>query len=397
MHSYAKIFFVLCIIFTLIFFPWEVIFVSEDELEDSSVTRSDFQKSEETNNQSQEEGHQLSGYKVKHILLYQVPPWMKTVLLAPTDNKCIVTSDKNYLPQIENFDALLFSGQHRWTVEENFPKVRSPHQLYVFVDLECPLMSFHEFSVDPQKEIYNLTMTYRRDSDIYWPYGFITDRKIKYQSQAEEPNWMNPVFEDKVDPTLLERITSKNRTAAWFVSNCYAHSQRTYLAQALQKVIDVDIYGKCGPLKCPRNMSEDCYEHVDQEYFFYLSFENSLCKDYLTEKVFNIMRYSVVPVVYGGANYSQHLPPHSYINANDFDTATELANYLTYLRSNITAYVQYFWWKKYYKTIVSGKIYNNLCDKLHDLPDNHTGKFYDNIKTWWEKDQCTNSRRIHFV
>ncbi|XP_055691886.1 alpha-(1,3)-fucosyltransferase C-like isoform X2 [Lutzomyia longipalpis] len=236
MHSYAKIFFVLCIIFTLIFFPWEVIFVSEDELEDSSVTRSDFQKSEETNNQSQEEGHQLSGYKVKHILLYQVPPWMKTVLLAPTDNKCIVTSDKNYLPQIENFDALLFSGQHRWTVEENFPKVRSPHQLYVFVDLECPLMSFHEFSVDPQKEIYNLTMTYRRDSDIYWPYGFITDRKIKYQSQAEEPNWMNPVFEDKVDPTLLERITSKNRTAAWFVSNCYAHSQRTYLAQALQKM-----------------------------------------------------------------------------------------------------------------------------------------------------------------
>jgi hypothetical protein len=52
----------------------------------------------------------------------------------------------------------------------------------------------------------------------------------------------------------------------------------------LKKYIDVDVYGNCGTLSCPRSEEEDCRVMAAKKYKFYLSLENSLCKDYITEK-----------------------------------------------------------------------------------------------------------------
>jgi hypothetical protein len=57
-----------------------------------------------------------------------------------------------------------------------------------------------------------------------------------------------------------------------------------------------------------------------REYKFYLSFENSVCEDYVTEKFWKVLDYSIIPVVLGGANYSKFAPTKSYINARDFGT-----------------------------------------------------------------------------
>ncbi|RXG72122.1 Alpha-(1,3)-fucosyltransferase C, partial [Armadillidium vulgare] len=81
----------------------------------------------------------------------------------------------------------------------------------------------------------------------------------------------------------------------------------------------VDIYGKCGSLDCGDLLHfSDCYKKFEDEYKFYFSFENSICADYITEKFFNILRLYLVPVVFGGGDYSAVSPPHSYINVRKF-------------------------------------------------------------------------------
>ena len=52
----------------------------------------------------------------------------------------------------------------------------------------------------------------------------------------------------------------------------------------------VDVYGKCGKFSCSRADTDECYHMLEQKYKFYLAFENSLCKDYVTEKLFNILQ-----------------------------------------------------------------------------------------------------------
>lgn len=76
------------------------------------------------------------------------------------------------------------------------------------------------------------------------------------------------------------------KQVAWFVSNCHPRNQRMHYARELSKYIQVDIYGACGSLRCPRSQSQTCFDMLDEDYKFYLAFENSNCKDYITEKFF---------------------------------------------------------------------------------------------------------------
>ncbi|VDO00250.1 unnamed protein product [Rodentolepis nana] len=73
----------------------------------------------------------------------------------------------------------------------------------------------------------------------------------------------------------------------------------------------------------------------------------------------------MVPIVLGAykEDYENVLPPHSYINVDDFDSIQELAEYLQFLDKNDTAYAQYFAWTKHGRIIVnsdSDKIFGSL-------------------------------------
>ena len=84
----------------------------------------------------------------------------------------------------------------------------------------------------------------------------------------------------------------------------------------MKQYISVDIYGNCGNLTCPHDF--DCFEKLALEYKFYLAFENALCPDYVTEKFFRTLALPLVPIVMGGDNYKNLMPPGSFIDVNNF-------------------------------------------------------------------------------
>jgi alpha-1,3-fucosyltransferase len=60
-------------------------------------------------------------------------------------------------------------------------------------------------------------------------------------------------------------------------------------------------------------------EMMERDYKFYLAFENAICPDYVTEKFYNTLLFSTVPIVYGGADYEAiGAPPNSYIDVRYF-------------------------------------------------------------------------------
>lgn len=259
---------------------------------------------------------------------------------------------------------------------------------------------------------YNWTMTYRLDSDIPRPYRLVVDRSTnKTVGPSSDPRWIEPPPDERfhVDYKIF---TQKKRMVAWFVSHCNTVSKREDLARYLNnyvQVIDhysfsiwlytqsifneldlqVDVYGKCGKLQCNREKG-DCYEKVEQDYFFYLSFENSICKDYATEKLYEPMRKFVIPIVYGGCNYSNFAPPHSVINVQDFESTRDLADHLIFLSKNFREYRKYFHWKDYYRIEGSAKSTAcKLCEALHDktLPR----KVLNNFTSYYSNNQCSKS------
>lgn len=201
---------------------------------------------------------------------------------------CIQTEDRN---DLNTSDALVF---HWWDIRANdMPHYHLNNQKWTLYNWEPPCNSQVDL-LEPLGDNINWTLSYRRDSDIFVPYGEVykcnKSSKTKYSFEG------------------------KKKSIAWFVSNCNSESKREVYVKELQKYIDVDVYGKCGPLMC----NNSCYEMMAQNYKFYLSFENSvsfennfyrkiknfiffllvqqLCKDYVTEKLFKIIGYHVIPV-----------------------------------------------------------------------------------------------------
>lgn len=186
---------------------------------------------------------------------------------------------------------------------------------------------------------------------------------------------------------------NKTKKVAWFVSNCGARNNRLQYAQELSKHIQVDIYGSCGSYKCPRNIAHQCFDILDRDYKFYLAFENSNCKDYITEKLFvNSLSRNILPIVMGAPpeDYERSAPYRSYIHVDEFETPKELAEYLHTLDKNDELYNSYFKWKGTGE-LINTYFWCRVCAMLHDELALIQRKWYDDVVDWWRGPTvCTN-------
>ena len=312
---------------------------------------------------------------------------------CPVTN-CIATADRSWLNRTDAvlFHALQFDNH-------DLPATRSSNQRFVFYLFEtipnttvpCVGKCLPEDRYTPH--YFNWTMTHRRDSDVYIaePYGSLVPIQPVLPAQMPDdlPDGTNSPPPDPASllnqPRFRPQLTNRTRLVAWFNSHCPTHSQREDYVQQLAKHVQVDIYGKCGHMQClPRN-DPKC-EHLLNNYKFYLAMENSLCPDYVTEKFYRSLDNGIVPIVYGGADYTQYAPPHSYINVADFPSPKHLADYLLMLHNNDALYLRYFEWRKSYKVVRSPKKgWCDLCAKLNsdDAQSSETAKSYDDVGLWW--------------
>ncbi|XP_050090031.1 alpha-(1,3)-fucosyltransferase C-like [Anopheles aquasalis] len=324
------------------------------------------------------------------------PDYFKNKQCAVTN--CVVTSDHGLLKSITEYDALVYHTATYWNVKP--PSIRVARQIYIAAIMESPAQTWNPLGEDTNY-FFNWTMTYRLDSDVLFNYGFILDRESGgVVGPAIKPMWRNG-FDEYKNASLVELVSKKRSMAAQFVSHCNAVSKRDELVQSLQSAgLTVDVYGACGSLKCPHNNPE-CEKMMDDVYWFYLSFENALYVDYVTEKLYNALVHNIVPIVYGGADYTRFLPPGSYIDVQDYASPKELVDYLLHLTKNPHEYVKYFWWKEHYVAVnrearISFAAWCQLCEKLHSASTSTATKYYRDLKSWWHDDVSTAAQKLKF-
>ncbi|XP_074658513.1 glycoprotein 3-alpha-L-fucosyltransferase A-like [Tubulanus polymorphus] len=280
-------------------------------------------------------------------------------------NMCNITDDRS---KAGTADVIVIE---RHVIGTGTPEPTGPrpaHQVRVMFTIESPVHTPLHNKTGYQSSL-NWTSNYRRDSTIPIPYGLFVRFNESVRFKIPNRNY----------------ASGKTKKVAWFVSNCNEKNDRRKLAKELSKHIDVDVYGMCGPFKCPVNEMERCLDLLDAKYKFYLAFENSNCREYITEKFFeNGLSRNVLPIVYGAHkdDYKRVAPPHSFIHVDDFESPKQLAEYLHILDKNDDLYNSYFRWKGTGTVINRHLFWCRLCMLAH-AEDPHKGRHISNYDRYW--------------
>ena len=261
-------------------------------------------------------------------------------------------------------DAVLFQINKLATM--GHPPLKRNGQVFVAVEREATPRS--KIPLHNYEYVFNWTMTFRQDSDIFYPYGKIIGRKGTPQAKD-----------------YSEIYKKKKKGIVWFVSHCRTKTKREEYAEELSKYIDLDIVGKCGSDICPRHDSKNCFPRFEKEYFFLLNFENTYHRDYVTEKLFDNFSKDMIQIVGGSAEYHNIVPEDTVIDVKDFDSPKALATYLKTLMSSEERYTHYLKVKgNHYSERLedqSQKSYCELCSMLHDT-DRYRNLYYS-IADWF--------------
>lgn len=280
-------------------------------------------------------------------------PFVLTSCRTSWKKVCVIVCDKQYYNVSDIVLINIF-----YSSESTFPTWRPKYQKWVAYDMEAPPQStwLTTRNNNRYKNAFNFSSFFSKDSAV--PFSGGNQRYINIDKYTE-------IMKSKKDFSK-----GKKRPVVWIVSHCETQSKRESYVQELQKYIDVDIYGGCGKKLCTeRNkIMPTCVQDVLNDYYFYLSFESSLCDDYVTEKLWKVLsdQVTVLPVVMGLANYSQLLPENTYLSVFDYSSPKVLAQEMHKMITNASLFNQYMIQKMALKQVASEGFLCNVCDYAHD-------------------------------
>ncbi|XP_047426270.1 alpha-(1,3)-fucosyltransferase 7 isoform X2 [Mugil cephalus] len=236
---------------------------------------------------------------------------------------------------------------------------RPKGQRWAWMSLEAPA---NNGNLKKYANIFNMTISYRRDADVSVPYGELLLEKT--EGYVVEDNSVN-----------------KSSLVCWVVSNYGTQQKRSQVYQELSATVPVKVYGNWKNAHLP---SRDLLPVISRCYF-YLAFENSVAKDYITEKLWrNSYQGGALPVVLGPetSDYEAVAPPHSFIHVDEFASVKELGAFLQQLAKDKKHYNEYFAWKRQWKV----KLYKDwrerlckICLQYKSLPQQ---KVYSDLEAW---------------
>ena len=296
---------------------------------------------------------------------------------------CTLTYDKSLY---ENASIIMF--HHRssdWldTLPVNY--TRKPWQKWVVYNRESSWWTPKGDDLHIVNNLFNWTMGFRRDNDITIPTAVISRKP----------------FKEGFDP-YKNYLLGKTKHLVSLMSACIYYgryplydSRRLYIEYLEKHGLKFDMYGQCGE-DCGGNFSS-CSK-VLRKYKFVLTFENSLCEEYISEKPYrNGLLLGVVPVVMSGANLSDPyvLPPGSFIDAGKFSSVSTLVAFLHKVGTDPKLYNKYFEWRQEWDIQLisenegqedfSKDYFCPLCAKLHE---DDQPKFIVNFREWYEQEKC---------
>lgn len=310
----------------------------------------------------------------------QAPPGSKTVMLWNTyfkdphwyikelggapfascrERRCSLSTHQ---ASPDGFDAVLIHGRDDALP---MPPRKPAEQVRAFVLIEPPEHVNPKDVATIAQGVHgvNWTVTYRRDSDVVLPYGYLL------QSDVHNGTHSSATVKSKL--TLAARPRAQ---AVWIASDCQSEDERQLVVEALKdEGLEVDTYGGCGtPHPCPMH-DKECNIAFMSRYDFVLAFETSRCRDYVTEKFWNALLSEAVPVVMGPrrSDFEAVGPPSSFLHMDDFKgDIPKAASMLKKLASDrVHTRATYKAWRAS-KAVQVGGLHDprwmcDLCEKLH--------------------------------
>ncbi|XP_066583148.1 alpha-(1,3)-fucosyltransferase 10 [Prorops nasuta] len=247
---------------------------------------------------------------------------------------CYFTSNRT-LEYHQQLKAILYYGSN-FKIED-LPRWRSPLLIWGLMHEESPRNNpilVHEETLN----LFNYSSTFSRYSDI--PLNLIDLPSLEKLTG-------NEYFVKTKDKNIV--MNRENLSSILYIqSDCETASDRDLYVKELMKHIPIDSYGAC---LNNRNLSErlkenhleilnhDEFLHFVAKFKFTIAFENAICNDYITEKLWRPLIVGSVPIYYGSPSFKDWLPNvNSAISILDFSGPKELADHISFLSSNDLEY-----------------------------------------------------------
>ncbi|EYB94641.1 hypothetical protein Y032_0169g228 [Ancylostoma ceylanicum] len=268
---------------------------------------------------------------------------------------------------VDRADAFLFhNADYSPTAVPKPRKFSKPHVLW---SLESPTNDHFR----PEPHVINWTMTFRRDADIWYPYGHFRRLKTK----------------GTVDFDAIWEVKHRNKTATWLASNCQTSNLRTTLIDAMQKA----------GLEVPVSFRWAINSNY-APYKFYISIENSNCLDYVTEKFYeSLISRMTVPIVLRRQTYLDvGAPPSSFIAIDDFATISDMVKFVNEAAADKEKYLQFHSWRLTHEVLPEHHDDTGFCELCRRLQHDDLGhKSYADIRGWHADNQCDNAYGRKFL